>query len=69
MATPEPQVRVKARAGKQAKARSFCISSANVVEPAISGAERLKALEKHHKKAMETVRCHREALGIPTSTG
>ncbi|WP_157955213.1 hypothetical protein [Halomonas denitrificans] len=64
MATPETQVIVKTQAGKQSKARSYCISSADVAGTEISGAERLKALKKHHKKAIETVRCHRKALGI-----
>lgn len=64
MATPEAAVRVKPHAGKQATALSYCISSADVGGWAISGSERLKAHEKLHKKAMGTVRRHRQALGI-----
>lgn len=69
MVIPEAQVKVNGQAGKQAEAWSYCISSADVGGPEISGAERLKTQEKLHKKAMETARRHREELGIPTSAG
>lgn len=64
MATQEAPLGMKPCAGKQAIARSYCISSADVEGPAVSGSERLKAHEKLHKKDMGTVRRHRQALGI-----